>query len=58
MLHVFLVSGYTLEAGVRNLERKLGALCRAIAVKIAEYEKSKHDEPSKSSAVSYSDLNL
>merc|ERR1711884_882026 len=26
----FLISGYTLEAGVRDLERKLGALCRAI----------------------------
>ena len=46
----FLVSGYTLEAGVRDLERKLGALCRAIAVKMAEEDKSSNDD-SKSSAV-------
>eukprot|EP00090_Calanus_glacialis_P045240 TRINITY_DN8266_c0_g1_i2.p1 TRINITY_DN8266_c0_g1~~TRINITY_DN8266_c0_g1_i2.p1 ORF type:complete len:582 (-),score=171.59 TRINITY_DN8266_c0_g1_i2:110-1708(-) len=31
-----IVSKYTREAGVRNLERKLGALCRAVAVKLAE----------------------
>ena len=29
------VSKYTREAGVRGLERKLGALCRAAAVHIA-----------------------
>jgi len=47
----FLISGYTLEAGVRDLERKLGALCRAIAVKMAEEDKSSNDD-SKSSAIS------
>ena len=31
-----LVSGYTREAGVRELERKLAALCRAVALSIAE----------------------
>ena len=46
----FIVSGYTLEAGVRDLERKLGALCRAIAVKMAEEDKSSNDD-SNSSAV-------
>ena len=37
MLSYFLlkVSKYTREAGVRGLERKLGALCRAAAVHIA-----------------------
>ncbi|XP_054164991.1 lon protease homolog 2, peroxisomal-like [Oppia nitens] len=29
-----LISKYTREAGVRNLERKIGAVCRAIAVKV------------------------
>lgn len=27
---------YTREAGVRALERKFGAICRAVAVKVAE----------------------
>jgi len=31
-----LISGYTLEAGVRELERKLAALCRAVSVQIVE----------------------
>jgi ATP-dependent Lon protease len=33
---MFIVSCYTREAGVRTLERKLGALCRAVAVRVAE----------------------
>ncbi|KAF4522479.1 hypothetical protein B566_EDAN002564 [Ephemera danica] len=35
-LHIAKLAKYTHEAGVRNLERKLGALCRAVAVKVAE----------------------
>ncbi|CAL8357464.1 unnamed protein product [Lota lota] len=33
------ISRYTREAGVRSLERKIGALCRAVAVKVAEGQK-------------------
>lgn len=43
-LHVFFfiqVSNYTREAGVRGLERKIGALCRAVAVQIALEESIK-----------------
>lgn len=31
-----LIAQYTREAGVRTLERRLGALCRAVAVRVAE----------------------
>lgn len=31
-----IISGYTLEAGVRNLERKIDAVCRKVAVRVAE----------------------
>jgi len=30
------ITGYTREAGVRELQRKVGALCRHVAVKVAE----------------------
>uniref|UniRef100_A0A8C5CEU3 Lon protease homolog 2, peroxisomal n=1 Tax=Gadus morhua TaxID=8049 RepID=A0A8C5CEU3_GADMO len=33
------IRSYTREAGVRSLERKIGALCRAVAVKVAEGQK-------------------
>jgi ATP-dependent Lon protease len=31
-----LVNGYTREAGLRNLEREIGSVCRKIAVRVAE----------------------
>ena len=31
-----IIDGYTREAGVRNLEREIGAVCRGVAVKVAE----------------------
>lgn len=40
------VCRYTREAGVRSLERKIGAICRAVAVKVAEGHKvSKEESP-------------
>jgi len=53
------VESYTREAGVRTLERRIGALCRAVAVKVAEHadrldsstaDSSNKDDPVKSAA--------
>ncbi len=33
-----IISGYTRESGLRNLERRIGAVCRGVAAKIAEHE--------------------
>jgi len=38
------VSKYTREAGVRTLERHLGTLCRAVAVKLAERNKDSAED--------------
>jgi ATP-dependent Lon protease len=35
-----IIDGYTREAGVRNLEREIGAVCRHVAMQIAEGEQS------------------
>ncbi|KAM4614222.1 lon protease homolog 2, peroxisomal [Discoglossus pictus] len=37
-----IITRYTREAGVRSLDRKLGAICRAVAVKVAE---GQHRDP-------------
>ncbi|MDP1547642.1 MAG: endopeptidase La [Anaerolineales bacterium] len=37
-----IVRQYTREAGVRNLERKIGAVCRKVGTKIAEGKKGKY----------------
>lgn len=36
-ISVFPVAKYTREAGVRTLERRIAAICRAVAVKVAEH---------------------
>lgn len=38
------VSRYTREAGVRNLDRRLAAICRAVAVKVAEVDSNAKQE--------------
>ncbi|XP_052387005.1 lon protease homolog 2, peroxisomal isoform X1 [Carassius gibelio] len=46
-----IISKYTREAGVRSLERKIGAICRAVAVKVAEGHKvSRAESPSEQHA--------
>ncbi|XP_042630663.1 lon protease homolog 2, peroxisomal-like [Cyprinus carpio] len=46
-----IISKYTREAGVRSLERKIGAICRAVAVKVAEGHKvSRAESPAEQHA--------
>ncbi|KAI4534190.1 hypothetical protein MG293_015050 [Ovis ammon polii] len=42
-----IITRYTREAGVRSLDRKLGAICRAVAVKVAEgqHREARLDRP-------------
>jgi len=35
----FVIEGYTMEAGVRTLEREIGSLCRKVATKVASNSK-------------------
>jgi len=37
------VDSYTREAGVRNLEREIGSVCRGVAVKVAEGNAAEHE---------------
>lgn len=37
-----IISGYTRESGLRNLEREIGSVCRGVASKVAEGEAQHH----------------
>uniref|UniRef100_A0A914W2L4 Lon protease homolog n=1 Tax=Plectus sambesii TaxID=2011161 RepID=A0A914W2L4_9BILA len=53
-----IVQRYTREAGVRNLERSISAICRAVALKIAEAQSSSASSPSADSTVFRTDVGL
>ena len=40
------MSDYTREAGVRTLERRIAAVCRAVAVRVTEYNARRKAPPS------------
>jgi len=39
-----MIKSYTSEAGVRNLERTVGTVCRNVAVKYYKHKKEKENE--------------
>ena len=43
--YIITVSDYTREAGVRTLERRIAAVCRAVAVRVTEYNARKRSPP-------------
>ena len=53
---VALTEGYTREAGLRNLEREIASLCRAVAVKYAKLPRGAERESAQPTAVAPSDL--
>ncbi|XP_029952749.1 lon protease homolog 2, peroxisomal [Salarias fasciatus] len=53
-----IIGSYTREAGVRSLERKIGAICRAVAVKVAEAHKVTKTETPESSMLQEDNADL
>ncbi|KAM9808263.1 lon protease homolog 2, peroxisomal [Neosynchiropus ocellatus] len=51
-----IITRYTREAGVRSLERKIGAVCRAVAVKVAEGHGASSAESSTGGSTQQGDL--
>ena len=50
-----IIAGYTREAGVRELERQLGALCRAAATRVARLQEADADAADANDAATASD---
>ncbi len=48
-----IITGYTMEAGVRNLEREIGSVIRKIAAKVAENSRTRKQTVTESNLSSY-----